>query len=109
MTSETSELIYSTLGDDPDLADIVEMFVDEMPERVETLTKFFIAKDWEELGRMAHQLKGAAGSYGFDDLTPGSAALEESVRKGGTEADISTALDHLVDQCQRVRPGGAPY
>lgn len=109
MTAQTGEFIYSTLGDDPDLADIVEMFVDEMPERVEVLTGFFIAKNWEELGRMAHQLKGTAGSYGFDDLTPGAAILDEAVRKRHSDSEISSAIDVLVDMCHRVRAGGAPY
>ena len=31
------DVIYSSLGTDPDLGELVEMFVDEMPDRVSTL------------------------------------------------------------------------
>jgi len=59
-TSASEEPIYSTLGDDPDLQDIVEMFVEEMPGRTQTFLNHLASGDWEGLCRVAHQLKGAA-------------------------------------------------
>ena len=52
--------IYSRLADDLDLRDIVEMFVEEMPGRVETLLNQLESADWDGLRRTTHQLKGAA-------------------------------------------------
>ena len=62
--------VYSRLAGDPDLGEIVDLFVEEMPERVATLLDQLQAQDWEGLRRTAHQLKGAAGSYGFDMISP---------------------------------------
>jgi HPt (histidine-containing phosphotransfer) domain-containing protein len=96
---------YSALSADPDFADIVAMFVDEMPARVRDFQAQFACANWEELARLAHQLKGAAGSYGFDPITPLAARLEKAIRNGEPLAAIRAALEDLVDACGRVRAG----
>jgi HPt (histidine-containing phosphotransfer) domain-containing protein len=96
--------ILSTLGDDPDLGEIVEMFVDEMPERIALLTACRDEEDWQQLGRLAHQLKGSCGSYGFSQLTSQAARLEQVCRsKERIEEQIFAELSELVDMCQRVK------
>lgn len=104
----SEEAIYSTFGDDPDLGELVDMFVDEMSHRVESFLKSFLEEDWEGLRRMAHQLKGAAGSYGFDQITSLAGQLEEVLRSNGSEEDIAESLDNLLSLCRRIRPGVAP-
>jgi len=104
MNLET-EPLYSSLGTDPDLGEIVDLFVDEMPNRISTILDCLKASDWEGLRCTAHQLKGAAGSYGFHSITPSAAAVEDSVREGQPEAAIRQAVDELVDLCGRVRSG----
>jgi len=99
--------IYSSFGDDPDLGELVEMFVEEMPDRIENLISQFEAKNWEELTRAAHQMKGAAGSYGFGVLTPVAAKLEALLRGKKPEDAIQIGLDQLTDLCRRIRSGVA--
>lgn len=96
---------YSVLGDDPDLGEIVTLFVEEMPLRIRHLQAHFGCANWDELARLAHQLKGAAGSYGFDQLTPFAARLEKAVRNGEPQASIRAVLEDLVEACGRVRAG----
>ncbi|MBN2023614.1 MAG: Hpt domain-containing protein [Pirellulales bacterium] len=103
--SMTPEVLYSDLATDPDLGELVEMFVDEMPDRVANIQNLLGAKDWEELRRAAHQLKGAAGSYGFVPIGPSAAALEESLRNAEPEERIRQAVAELCDLCNRVRAG----
>lgn len=100
-----AEAIYSTFGTDPDFADLVEMFVEEMPNRVATLVTAYDAADREQLRTTAHQMKGASGSYGFHQLTEFAARLENSLKNEQPETAIKTALDELVAVCQKVRPG----
>lgn len=104
-SANLAQALYSTLGDDPDLGEIVELFVEEMPLRVQHLLGRFDQRDWEGLRRAAHQLKGAAGSYGFDPLTPSASRLERAISAGRTEAEIRGALDELVELCRNVRCG----
>lgn len=98
-------LIYSTLSEDPDLAELVELFVDEMPERIERLVHEAASGDLVKLGRTAHQIKGAAGSYGFHEFTPCAQRLETLLHESGPEAEIQAALDELIGLCRRARPG----
>jgi HPt (histidine-containing phosphotransfer) domain-containing protein len=105
MTLTTEELYYSTLVNDPDLAEIVAMFVDEMPARLRDLQAQAGCANWDQLARLAHQLKGAAGSYGFDHITPFAARLEKAVRNGEPQASVHAAVEELVDACGRVRAG----
>ena len=100
-----AEPLYSTLAEDPDLGEIVDMFVDEMPDRISKLLAQLESGSWEELRRAAHQLKGAAGSYGFDAISPSAAALEDSLRNSKPEAEIQKAAESLVALCQRATPG----
>ncbi len=101
------EYIYSRLSADPDLCDIVEMFVEEMPDRVDALLAKLAQADWEGLRQTAHQIKGAAGSYGFDAISPCAGNLETAIRDGQPEDQIRTAVDELVDFCNRAH-GGSP-
>ena len=103
ITRVKSDPVYSRLAVDRDLGDLVELFVQEMPDRVHHLEVQARSCDWEQLARTAHQLKGAAGSYGFDDITPFAAQLEAAARDGRQEQHILMALEQLLDICRRVR------
>lgn len=107
METTTLELYYSSLGGDADLAEIVELFVDEMPDRVAFIRDCYQADNWNELGRAAHQLKGAAGSYGFHQLTAPAAGLESAVREHQGPEAIAQAIKVLENACGRVRAGVA--
>lgn len=105
LMSETTEPIYSDLGGDAELSELVEMFVEELPRRIETLSTAFAHGDLQAVQRSAHQLKGAVGSYGFHPLTPLAAAVEYAIRDGESETIVQTKLEALLDACGRARSG----
>lgn len=104
-TIDHQSLIYSDFGDDEDLAELVEMFVDEIPDRVQTMLDAAEGSDWEQLGRIAHQMKGAAGSYGFSEVTNVAAVLEHACRQNASAETIQRALQDLVTMCLKMRAG----
>ena len=99
------DLFYSPLALDNDLADIVAMFVDELPDRVEALREALRSGDRELLGRAAHQLKGSAGSYGFPQITPFAARLEYGARANEPEATLLQMLNELAAVCSKAQAG----
>jgi histidine phosphotransfer protein HptB len=101
--AQSTEFLHSSLGEDPDLREIVEMFVEEMPDRIAGLLEQAEARNWDGLRRVAHQLKGAAGSYGFDTITPCAGRLEDAIRNGDAEAEILRLVEGVVDLCRRAR------
>jgi HPt (histidine-containing phosphotransfer) domain-containing protein len=106
--SQASGPLYSTLAEDPDLAVIVAAFVEEMPERVGNLIRLAEGGDWEPLRQAAHQLKGAAGSYGFHPITSAAAQLEDAIRGSQPEEDVRRACDDLVTLCRLAQAGTPP-
>ena len=89
-----------------DLAELVDWFVAEVPDRIASLRHAFDAHDLAELGRLAHQIKGAAGSYGYSAVTPIAARLESAAKSAEPEDQIRTALEELTAICSRLRSGG---
>ena len=104
--NDNPQYVYSSLAADPELGEIVEMFVEEMPGRVAILLDRFNKKDWDGLRQTAHQLKGAAGSYGFAVISPSAGKLEGVIRDGEPEHHVYEAITELVNLCSRVRSGG---
>ena len=106
MTSPSNEaVLYSEFGVDSDLAELVKMFVEEMPDRIEALRKAFNGDEREPLQRLAHQLKGSSGSYGFHQLTPHAARLETAANDDATEREIEATLEELMSSS---RPENSP-
>ena len=103
--STKSRAIYSTLRNDTTLSKLVELFVDEMPDRIHNLSTLLEQSNWEALRRAAHQLKGAAGSYGFDAISPTAGVVEDNIRAGHCEYEIRQAVEELCDKCRNARAG----
>jgi HPt (histidine-containing phosphotransfer) domain-containing protein len=107
-TTAMSEPLYSSLAADRDLGDLVEVFAGEMPDRVQAILDQLEARDWKALARTAHQLKGAAGSYGFDAISPPAARVEHAVCNRRPEGEIRRLVTDLVALCRSVQPGLPP-
>jgi HPt (histidine-containing phosphotransfer) domain-containing protein len=97
------EILHSTLRGDPDLEALVEMFVDEMPERIAALQQRAEGHDLPGLRRLAHQIKGSGGSHGFQPISDSAAGLEDAIREGLPEETIHRRLLALIDICARAR------
>ncbi|MBC8027112.1 MAG: Hpt domain-containing protein [Steroidobacteraceae bacterium] len=52
---------------------------------------------------LAHRLKGAAGSYGFPEITRQAALLESAVRGGVTTDAVACELASLEAICAAAR------
>ena len=100
--------IYSTLASDTDLQEIVRLFVDEMPERTAVFETCLVSGNLTELVRAAHQLKGAAGSYGFAELSAAAAALELTIKSEHGQEAITAATANLIARCRRATALPAP-
>ncbi|MEO2020147.1 MAG: Hpt domain-containing protein [Fuerstiella sp.] len=98
-----SDALYSSLATDPDLCELATMYVGEMPDKIVALKEAFSSGDLNTLRQKAHQLKGSAGSYGFDQLTPSAATLEASIRSEQPLNQIREALNQVIGLCRRIR------
>ena len=89
---------------DPEDAELIEYFLGELPDRIDAINTAATSDDVEQLERIAHQLKGAAPSFGFPAIGSAAGVLEGHLRElddassdiGGLRAEI----DSLVSLCQ---------
>jgi HPt (histidine-containing phosphotransfer) domain-containing protein len=104
-----AEPLTSVYEHDPEMADIVAMFVAEMPDRSAELRSACEAGDLEAALTIAHQLKGAAGGYGFEHLGDIAASAESSLKSlrsahvGLSAGSLLAAAGPLLEALSRVR------
>lgn len=89
--------LTSQYADDPDMRELVVEFVDAMPARALALQTALSEARLRDLQRLAHQLKGAAGGYGFPTLGSAAGALEATLK-----ADAQPSLDHVKAQVDEL-------
>lgn len=89
--------LRSQYEDDPDMRDLVRDFAAGLPARAAELERLLSTGEAAEVQRLAHQLKGAGGGYGFPLITELAAALESSVKQGADEARVKERLAQLAD------------
>jgi HPt (histidine-containing phosphotransfer) domain-containing protein len=100
--------LVSQFANDPDMSELVELFVSELPGRIEALIAAWTGRRITELTRMAHQLKGAGAGYGFPTIGQAAGALEARLRglpAPGPDAAIEAMAREfkaLVDLCSRA-------
>jgi signal transduction histidine kinase/CheY-like chemotaxis protein len=100
----SGKTLASTLGDDdPDLQEIVRQFVRDLPDRSSSMLRAAQTSDTETLKRLAHQLKGAGGSYGFPAITEAAAAVENALADGLDEPTLRDRVETLASLCRRAR------
>ena len=63
------EPVYSSLVDsEPEFAEIVELFLERLPELIDKISQSFADGDWELVRDELHRTKGVAGNYGYSEL-----------------------------------------
>lgn len=94
-------IVSDLVKEDPDMIDLVEEFVNELPQRLSSLQSALEAQQIEEVRSLAHQLKGAGGGHGYQILTDKAGILEKQAIDGDVEA-IQSSMDELVQVIARV-------
>ncbi len=102
-TDTSTQPVISEFCDDADMVDIVEMFVEELPDKAAALAKAFADQNMEELRRLSHQLKGAAGGYGFPTITDSAKAVEADAQAEDVMERLAQEVKDLVSLCERAR------
>ncbi len=99
-----SKLISQLLIDDVDLRDVVEEFVAGLDDRIQEISKAFEKLDWDQLGTLAHRLKGAGGSYGYPDLSKLATEMEKAFRNHQGE-QFAGWVEQLTRLSQAAKAG----
>jgi HPt (histidine-containing phosphotransfer) domain-containing protein len=103
-SSRPIRLVSQLLREDGDLRDIVEEFVAGLAARIEELRRAHAQLDFDALAVLAHRLKGAAGSYGYPDISRVCTEAETRFRSHEAE-DFAAFLEQLKSLAGAAQAG----
>lgn len=109
----TTRPLVSEFASDPDMAELVTLFLSELPQRLGSIAEFWRNKNLREVQRVAHQLKGASAGYGFPTIGLAASKVEDRLRGADPTgipeqlAAINNDINELVDLCRRALHGQA--
>ena len=112
--------VVSRLGSIPRFQKIILQFIDKLKEEMVRAQTVWADENLEELALIAHWLKGAGGTVGFDDFTEPATKLETFAKSGQlepagqmleqlnllTEAILPPAMVPVGEEAKRVAAGG---
>lgn len=94
--STDNEPLLSSYADDPEMVELIDEFLNSLPDRVNALCAALIKADATRLTRLAHQLKGASAGYGFTPIGEAAAHLEDTLRS--TPDTIPSQTNQIVTE-----------
>jgi HPt (histidine-containing phosphotransfer) domain-containing protein len=86
---------------DEDLSDLIPGFLTHKRAEIDTIFEAVTRRDYAEIGRIAHRVKGEGGSYGFDAMSEIGRSLEHAAAtRDGSAVNILARqllsyLDHV--------------
>jgi HPt (histidine-containing phosphotransfer) domain-containing protein len=84
------------------IAEIIDVFLADLSERVRTIGLQMSQNDRAGVAATAHAIKGSCGHFGAANLLELSRILEERARREPT-GDIQPAIDLMIAEAERVR------
>ncbi len=113
-TNQASDvkICVSEYADDPDMAELITEYVESFPGTVTLIKQTLQERSFGDLGRIAHQLKGSGGGYGFPSISDAAARLEADVKSTSIASDaqqinILKSVEELISILEIARAGSA--
>ena len=89
-------VVRSTFADDAEFREVLEPFVMSALQKRQELQLLWSENRLAEMQKLAHQLKGCGGGFGFPNLTPLAAAAEQACRSADPAA-VESRLPPLLN------------
>ncbi|MGD9250743.1 MAG: Hpt domain-containing protein, partial [Desulfobacterales bacterium] len=105
-SSRSVSPVVSRLGDNPRLQGVIRKFIAKLSGELKSAQSALDKGDLAQLALIAHWLKGAGGTVGFDEFTAPAAKLEQ-LAKADQAADARRVLEQLKSLADAVVPPSA--
>ena len=105
---EDIEPVVSTLlEEEPDMLDLVEAYIEQLPDSYEKIKQAEQNEDWSELRELIHKMKGTAGGYGYPELTRLAAQAEFQILNEDYH-EVASFIAQIETYIKRIIIGGNP-
>ncbi|HEY0929140.1 MAG TPA: ATP-binding protein [Gemmatimonas sp.] len=98
------DILRSEMAGEPELTVLVAKFAEALPDRVGTIAEALRDGKLDRAAQFAHQLKGAAGSYGYPAVSDLARELEQQMVRDGAAA-CGTTMDRLQQLARAAQRG----
>lgn len=89
---------------DGEFASLGRDYVNGLGARAEAVNEALACRDHAALGMLAHQTRGAAGMYGYEELSESAGLLEDAIHEGQDQALILKLADEFIRLMQAISP-----
>ena len=100
--ADGSNRIKSSNASNPQIMAIIPEFVDGLPSKVRKMTDLLERDDLPALQRVAHELLGTCGGYGFAPVSQPARTVEQSIKAGQPLESIIPAVKSLIEVIRRI-------
>lgn len=101
---EAAPIVSSLLSMEPTLIDLVSEFAARLPEVVAAIRRAYTDRQYQDLSKRIHSLKGGAGNFGYDGLHKLCQTLEFEIAKEN-DPGIGKLIDEIDLQMERIARG----
>jgi CheY-like chemotaxis protein len=105
--NEAEEKLESIFINKPVIVRILPEFLGCLDARVQALSEALAGGNFEDLRRLAHQLKGAGGSYGYPPISAAAVKLEFDAKEQRSE-EAKASLAKVAAVCRAAVNGFNP-
>jgi len=101
---DNSPIVSSLLEEEPDIADLLQGFIDRLPNTIKGIRDTLEQNNKVELAKKVHDLKGVSGNYGYNVLFELCQKMEFEIHADRLSS-LSGMLDKMEEIIDRIRLG----
>ena len=89
-----------SMGSNEMVAEMIDLFIDQIPEFTEGLDALFAQGDFHGLGALAHKAKSSVAVMGMNGLADDLKNLELSAKAGENQSTYPVLIERFKEQVQ---------
>jgi PAS domain S-box-containing protein len=105
---DENSAIISKLVNDPELCEVMEIFIAELPLQLQKIAQAIDEKQLDQLCRLVHTLKGSCSSAGYPVLMEKARGVEQLVKDDVSFEEIHAKMQELNQLCQKAMAAAPP-
>ena len=106
LPSSSSQAAEGDLEADEELEALTLDYLAKLPEKILEIRDALTGRDMEGIFRLAHDLRGSAGMYGFPRITELAGNIVDSLREGAIVERLEDLVEQLAESIDEVANTG---
>lgn len=82
------------------IREIIDTFIDTIPEHLHQIKTCLLINDWEEVARVVHKIKSSLSLLGLQDVKNLAIEIENSIKDESQAAQFTEMVDSFIDSLQ---------